>query len=252
VTDSDARRRIAEDLDATLVVEAAAGTGKTSALVGRIVAVLRAGRTTLDRVIAVTFTDKAAGELKLRLRTELERAGLATALAELEAARVGTIHSICADILREYPVEARVDPLFEIAAADEEGRLIDQAFDGWFQDILAAPPEGVRRLLRRRPRYAAGRLVRARELLRDAAGRVLQHRDFDGVWRRDPFDRAAAIDDAMQRLAELGAQDDPALAPLHRFLADVRRRETIAPRGAARARALVPRRARDRRQDADR
>ena len=58
--DRAARQRIAADLDCTLIVEAAAGTGKTTALVGRIVSILRAGRTGLDKVVAVTFTENAA------------------------------------------------------------------------------------------------------------------------------------------------------------------------------------------------
>ena len=65
------RDRIRNDLDTTLVVEAAAGTGKTTALVNRIVAALAGGRAELGRIVAVTFTEKAAGELKLRLRAEM-------------------------------------------------------------------------------------------------------------------------------------------------------------------------------------
>src|SRR3954462_15455174 len=119
--DDGARDRIRQDLGATLIVEAAAGTGKTTMLVDRIIAVLRAGLADLDRIVAVTFTEKAAGEMKLRLRTELEKARtqampgerihLDRALSHLEVARIGTIHSLCADVLREFPVEARVDPL---------------------------------------------------------------------------------------------------------------------------------------------
>src|SRR5438876_9764271 len=105
--DAHARKRIRESLDESLIVEAAAGTGKTTELIQRIVAILRSGRTTVDRIVAVTFTRKAAGELRLRLRVELDKArGLATAtneigfledaLARLEEAHIGTIHSFCA------------------------------------------------------------------------------------------------------------------------------------------------------------
>ncbi len=72
--DQEVRDRITQDLDATLFVEAAAGTGKTTALVRRLVAVLKAGRGTLEGIVAVTFTEKAAGEMKLRLRAEIEAA----------------------------------------------------------------------------------------------------------------------------------------------------------------------------------
>src|ERR1700675_3541519 len=71
--DADARRAIADDLDDTLIVEAAAGSGKTTELVNRILRVLETGRATMVEIVAVTFTEKAAVELKLRLREELER-----------------------------------------------------------------------------------------------------------------------------------------------------------------------------------
>ena len=74
LADAPARERIRADLGVTLVVEAAAGTGKTTELVARIVALVRQGKATLDRILSVTFTDLAAGEMKLRLRTELEKA----------------------------------------------------------------------------------------------------------------------------------------------------------------------------------
>jgi len=111
IADGEARRRIAEEFGATFFVEAAAGTGKTTALVKRIVALVRAGAATLDRIDAVTFTEKAAGETRLHLRSEIEatratadpeqRARLDRALQELELARIGTIHAFCGDLLRE-------------------------------------------------------------------------------------------------------------------------------------------------------
>jgi ATP-dependent exoDNAse (exonuclease V) beta subunit len=67
LVDAKARARILGDYETTLFVEAAAGTGKTTALVGRIVGLIRRGKGTLARIVAVTFTEKAAGEMKLRL-----------------------------------------------------------------------------------------------------------------------------------------------------------------------------------------
>src|SRR5262249_28737590 len=72
-----------------------AGTGKTTALVGRIVALVRNGVSTLNRAVAVTFTEKAAGEMKLRLRTEIER-------ARQNASPQG------ADTFRTSPLRARI------------------------------------------------------------------------------------------------------------------------------------------------
>ena len=74
LADAEARRRILTEFGTSFFVEAAAGTGKTTALVGRIVGLVRTGVGTLDRIVAVTFTEKAAGEMKLRLRSEIEKA----------------------------------------------------------------------------------------------------------------------------------------------------------------------------------
>jgi ATP-dependent exoDNAse (exonuclease V) beta subunit len=210
LADAEARRRILNDFETTLFVEAAAGTGKTTALVGRIVALICSGITTLDRIVAVTFTEKAAGEMKLRLRAEIERARnaedltierserLAKALSQLELARIGTIHAFCGDLLRERPVEAGIDPLFEVAAEDQAADLMDRAFDTWFQNALADPPEGVRRILRRRSRS-----LKPRDALQNAATNLAEHRDFPTPWRRDPFNRTSETDELIRNLSEL-------------------------------------------------
>src|SRR5207244_5017958 len=116
LADANARSRILAEFGTTFFVEAAAGTGKTTALVGRIVGLIRTGGGTLARTVAVTFTEKAAGEMKLRLRLEIEKARadatsderkrLDRALEELELARIGTIHAFCGDLLSERPIEA--------------------------------------------------------------------------------------------------------------------------------------------------
>src|SRR5215472_15278306 len=92
-TDEEARHRIRTSLEESLIVEASAGTGKTTELVQRIVAVLEHTRAKIDSIAAVTFTHKAAGELKLRLREELDKArhrseALEDALKRLEEASI--------------------------------------------------------------------------------------------------------------------------------------------------------------------
>ena len=74
LADAAARVLIRDALDDTLVVEAAAGTGKTTELVARIVQLIAQGKAEIQQIVAVTFTEKAAGELKLRIREELEKA----------------------------------------------------------------------------------------------------------------------------------------------------------------------------------
>ena len=71
--DEYSRRRVAEDLDVNLVVEAAAGTGKTTSMVHRMTSLLREGRCRIENLAAVTFTRKAAAELRTRFRQEMER-----------------------------------------------------------------------------------------------------------------------------------------------------------------------------------
>jgi ATP-dependent exoDNAse (exonuclease V) beta subunit len=245
LADAEARRRILTEFGTTFFVEAAAGTGKTTALVGRIVGLVRGGFGTLARIVAVTFTEKAAGELKLRLRSEIERARaqaegeeltrLDRALEELELARIGTIHAFCGDLLRERPIEAAVDPLFEVASEEEADTIADEAFDNWFQRILSDPPEGVRRILRRRSVAHS-----PREQLRSAMRLLREHRDFPQPWRRDAFDRRRALDTLIDELAGLGAlaaasswQDDwlaRNIAEIGRFIEETTRLEAVRGR----------------------
>ena len=71
LADQRERELILTALNETIVVEAAAGTGKTTEMVNRIISVLADGHAEIKQIVAVTFTEKAAGELRLRLRSEL-------------------------------------------------------------------------------------------------------------------------------------------------------------------------------------
>lgn len=133
-------------------------------------AILEEGKTTIDRVIAVTFTEKAAGELKLRVHAALEqtrsqlddaekRHRIERALARLDEARISTIHALCTDLLRERPVEARLDPQFDVLTDAAARRVYRQAFRSWFQRRLEKSPEGLRRFLRRRTRKNATEML---------------------------------------------------------------------------------------------
>jgi ATP-dependent helicase/nuclease subunit A len=215
LADADQRDLIETALDVNLLVEAAAGTGKTTALVGRIVAALARGHAELDRIVAMTFTEAAAGELKLRLRgaiekarlnesrPQLERDRLRLALPKLEEARVSTIHGFCSDLLREHPVEAGVDPYFEVAAQDQAASLFERAFDRWFETQLGSPGPAVRRILRRR-RREFGRMVGEgpRGDLRRAAWALVEQRDFPTPWRHSSaFDRDRTLDEILTEMA---------------------------------------------------
>jgi ATP-dependent helicase/nuclease subunit A len=228
--DGVARQRIAEDLDATLIVEAAAGTGKTTALVSRIVSILRAGRTSLDKIVAVTFTEKAAGEMKLRLRAELdearhestdpgERKNLSLALQALEIAHINTIHGFCADLLRERPVSAGLDPAFEVLDEAGADALLRDAFRSWFEQALSKPGPALRRVLRRR-NWRKEQTTPREDLLR-ACRSLVENRDFATPWTRPELDRDRELDRLVQQIQALGAlhgQAQRATDPLARAL----------------------------------
>jgi ATP-dependent helicase/nuclease subunit A len=247
-SDQRVRDRIRDDLDTTLVIEAAAGTGKTTALVNRIISVIGAGRGSLKQIVAVTFTEKAAGELKLRLRGEIERARqdpqrtktererFTAALEQLEEARIGTIHAFCADLLRERPVEARVDPMFQVAAEDDAQAMFDSAFERWFQAVLQEPGPGMRRLLRRRD---LSDRTGPREIARRAAYELLNWRDFDAPWAHFPIEREREIDaliDDIEQLGKLSESAEPddwlgkSLATLWRPVREATRLEAVRGR----------------------
>ena len=110
----------AHDLNRHISVTAGAGSGKTAVLVHRYVKILLETDLHPSQVVAITFTRKAAAELKQRIVTELEarlqqepgNTKLESIKTGMLSAQISTIHSFCARILREYPVEARVDAGF--------------------------------------------------------------------------------------------------------------------------------------------
>jgi ATP-dependent exoDNAse (exonuclease V) beta subunit len=256
LADQADRDQIATALDDTLIVEAAAGTGKTTELVRRILSVIETGRAEVTGIVAVTFTEKAAGELKLRLREALEeaRGGSASgsaererldrALGRLEEAQVSTIHGFCADLLRERPVEARIDPLFTVLTEGQAARMYDEAFHQWLESQLADPSEAVKRSLRRPTFGGFGAQAEVGDSpinrLSRAGWELIQWRDFDGDWQRPPFDRDGRIDELVQLLSGFtdlseppGSANDTLYADswAARKLADeIRRTESVAIR----------------------
>ncbi len=119
-----------------ILVTAGAGTGKTYTLVERYLSLLEEGHSPRS-LLAITFTNKAAREMKNRVRSEIGRrrgsgdssatSGVdwTTLYTELDSARIGTIHSLCTEILRTHPAEARLDPRFEVLD-DAQAELLRQ------------------------------------------------------------------------------------------------------------------------------
>ncbi|MCL2769984.1 MAG: UvrD-helicase domain-containing protein, partial [Solirubrobacterales bacterium] len=157
--DQRARERIAHDLDANLCVEAAAGTGKTTVLVERVTSLLASGRASAQELVVITFTEKAAAELSSRVRDALERraadcAGeererLLGAARELHLAHIETIHSFAAALLRERPVEAGIDLLFEVLDELPAELGFERAYERFQDELLSQPRPELELALRR-------------------------------------------------------------------------------------------------------
>ena len=158
VDDAD-RRRALTALDETLLVEAAAGTGKTALMAGRCALLLASG-VAPGAIAAITFTELAAGELALRIRrmvgdlvtgvvprelasalpqglTTAQRAHLMTAAACLDDLTATTIHGFCQAMIRAYAVEADVDPGAAIMDRAQSDALFEGAFTSWLRRRLS-------------------------------------------------------------------------------------------------------------------
>jgi ATP-dependent helicase/nuclease subunit A len=120
-----------------LLLSAAAGSGKTSVLVERFVGAVRDDGIAPARILAMTFTERAAGELRARVRTRLLELGDREAARDTEAAFVGTFHGFCARLLRAHALAAGLDPGFTIIEEGLAGRLRERAFTAALRDFVA-------------------------------------------------------------------------------------------------------------------
>jgi ATP-dependent helicase/nuclease subunit A len=149
LADQAERDRIETDLDRNILVEAGAGSGKTTALTDRMVALILSGTARIDQIAAVTFTRKAAAELRERFQGALEekldecppdgveRDRLSQALHGIDRAFLGTIHAFCARLLRERPLEAGIDPTFEETPEAEMLRLRKSYWHSFLERLVS-------------------------------------------------------------------------------------------------------------------
>ncbi len=123
--------------DEPILLSAAAGSGKTTVLVERFVQAVCEDGVAPGAVLAITFTDRAAGELRERVRRRLLELGEREAARDTEAAFIGTFHGFCARLLRTHPLPAGLDPDFRILDAGQSARLRTRAYEDALTDFLA-------------------------------------------------------------------------------------------------------------------
>jgi ATP-dependent helicase/nuclease subunit A len=227
-----------------LMIEAGAGTGKTTAIVGEVLKLMLSDENlSPERIVLMTFTEKAAGEIADRIHaalaeveallcgtsktiqwpvgsphpivelpaTDAIRAACAAQLARIHLLRSQTIHSFCQSLLRQFPIEAGLDPQFKIIEGFERTLLHSQLYDAWIDEET-----------RTKPSQAA---LREWEVLLAHAGYLFQIRDmiFTLVDRRD------LLDETDYDLGDLSLVADKLRAalfalrrgdhPLHRYIA---------------------------------
>lgn len=150
-SDQPARQAIKDRLDVNMVVEAGAGTGKTTSLIDRILALVTTGRADMGQIAAITFTDAAAAELRERIRESLEdavhspalqpekRERCAAAVRDLDRSSIQTLHSFAGSILGERPLEAGLPPGFQSRDAIQADIAFNDRWREWIDDALDDP-----------------------------------------------------------------------------------------------------------------
>ena len=116
---NDEQIKPVKDTEGAVLVLAGAGSGKTRVLTSRIAYILEQGKASLNEILAITFTNKAAGEMKERLFK---------LLGEGDSKWICTIHSMCVKILRRFADRADITPNFSIYSETERNNVIKKVF----------------------------------------------------------------------------------------------------------------------------
>ena len=223
--DQAIREAAMRDLDTSFFIEAGAGTGKTTVLVGRVIEIITSGRAEISQVVVLTFTEKAAAELRGRIRKELHDAlavgdsmgHIVRALNGLDAAHIETIHAFASSVLREHPIQSGIDPNF--VQLDEVAGDVD--FDDRWESWLWSEDPEVTRVLRR----CIDLGLRIQEDLRGVAKNFATHREITPRLTKapapDPGQALTALrelrEEALAFTAHCTKETDQSLTALRRF-----------------------------------
>jgi ATP-dependent exoDNAse (exonuclease V) beta subunit len=216
--DHTARERARREHGVSFVLEAGAGTGKTTLLVDRIESLVRSGAARLDEIAAVTFTENAATTMKLRLRErleaararsdvpEMERSHAGAALEVLERAPISTIHALCAAMLQERPIQCGVVPGFRVADEAETDLLFGAAWGEWLDERLVAGDDDLLAALDEDIPLEGVGPYGERSSLRGLARTLLEQRDLEPLVAEGAVDPSAwrtELEAKARRAAEL-------------------------------------------------
>ncbi len=191
---TDEQRRAIEARGTNILLSAAAGSGKTTVLVERVLELIASGAARIDRMLIVTFTRAASSDMRAKLTLELGKRAAAgdercrNQQLLMERASITTLHGFCAEFLRTHFESAKVDPAFRVLDDAEARRLLDDALDEAIEEAYAEPDENLILL-----DYARGpKGVRA---MADILLRSLDERPDPEAW----LQAACAPDDALRR-----------------------------------------------------
>jgi ATP-dependent helicase/nuclease subunit A len=221
-TTVNAAQLAAIEENGVVFVSAGAGTGKTTVLVERYVRAVAERGLSVDSVLVITYTERAAGELKERIRARLRELGRADLAREIDRAWISTIHGFCARLLRASPFEAGIDPRFRVLDENQARVLRAEAFAGALRDFCAdRRPERVRLLATYGSKGLSTMLTGVFERLRSAGRELdLTPTETSGLAPRIAEARAAA-----QELLGRAGEDEGARAAAEQAL------ELLAPDG---------------------
>ena len=204
----------AYEIEKHISVTAGPGSGKTTVLVERYLHILHEQSLSIDQIVAITFTNRAANEMRERLRKELNRI-LDTATGDerrrwlnykrtLDGAVITTIHGFCARLLREFPLEARVDPQFTLLDEHQAALMLEWIVEEVLSEFISAGHPEISRLTLGvgRSRLAAA----LAQVYRDARGQGLSFEELAVATARvhaSAEDHARALEDLDRVMAEL-------------------------------------------------
>lgn len=222
ILDMEQRYKAVREIGSSFIVEAGAGSGKTSILAARVICMLANG---IDpkNIAAITFTEAAASELLGRVRkgvefciawkapqkigvelqtaftdviTDVQKANLEKAQRAIGSLTISTIHGFCQKLIKPYPVEASIDPGATIIAGQDADLAFDDVFEKWLRDELSEDKGNdslIAAMIMHDPAKALPAIRNVANALRDPADITVSPATFDDTITKPYLDAAKAF-----------------------------------------------------------